>query len=345
MLTDDVLTQFDPLNLLERQFLTEVAKKAQIVTANKGTLIFKRGRELTELFFLLEGEVNLINNEFGVEKVEPYTERSKQALNLSVPTQESAIAKTSVRYFKLAAEDVKRLITLSQAPVGSAEKGDDQVEGGNLSDDDDWMSCLLKSPLFTRVPLPQLQDLFKTFETVPVKRNEKIIKEGAKGDYFHVLAAGTALVTNFLGTVDIELKPGHYFGEEALVSDAPRNATVTMTSDGVLKRLSADDFLTLLKEPVLRYIEGRELAKFDQPYKLLDVKMPVEHRVQHLPGSINVPLSRLRRSLPELAQTNLYVVTDDAGKRADIAAYLLCQAGFDAVILKNSQAEMELKLA
>ena len=43
-----------------------------------------------------------------------------------------------------------------------------------------------------------------------------------------------------------ELGMGDTFGEEALISGAHRNATVTMITDGVLMRLGKDDFNTLL---------------------------------------------------------------------------------------------------
>jgi len=55
-----------------------------------------------------------------------------------------------------------------------------------------------------------------------------------------------------------------------------------------------------------------------------------------VPGSVNVPLSRLRAAIPKLGDSNnVYVVPDDAGSRADIAAHLLCQAGYDAFILRS----------
>lgn len=110
-----------------------------------------------------------------------------------------------------------------------------------------------------------------------------------------------------------------------------------MTADGILKRLGSEDFIALLKAPVLKYIEDNSLQSFDKPYKLIDVKMPIEYRLNHMPGSINVPLSRLRNTMPELGRSNVYLVPDDAGSRADIAAHLLCQAGFEAMILKTSQ--------
>ena len=44
-----------------------------------------------------------------------------------------------------------------------------------------------------------------------------------------------------------ELGGGESFGEEALISDAKRNATITMGRDGALGRLGKDDFEELLR--------------------------------------------------------------------------------------------------
>ncbi len=94
----------------------------------------------------------------------------------------------------------------------------------------------------------------------------------------------------------------------------------------------------MLKAPILQYIEHDELETLDKPHKILDVKMPMEYRIHHVSGSINVPLSRLRASMEELGKANAYVVPDDAGSRSDIAAHLLCQAGFDAYILRGDNS-------
>lgn len=345
MINQDLLGQFAPLHVLERQFLVEAAKVVQVAEAKKGTIIFKRGKILTDLYFLLEGEVDLIDNEFGVEKVRSGTDRSVQALNQQSPTVVSAIAKSPVKFFTINANRLDRILSLSQTPL-EKEGADTEVEEGievcETEEGQDWMSSLLQSPLLSRVPLPQLQELFQRFEKVYVKEGERIIREGAPGDYFYVLASGRALVTNRLGNVDLEITPGQYFGEEALLSSAPRNASVTMTASGLVKRLSAEDFETLLKTPVLQHVEAEQLDSLGRPYKLLDVRMPLEYRAQNLPGSINIPLSRLRKNISELGSGNIYLVTDDAGTRADIAVYILCQAGLDARILKNAQSLLRL---
>ncbi len=330
MVNEEVLRQFLPFNALDGQFLSQAAERLEIKTAKKGTLIFKRGKILTESFFLLEGQVDLINNEFGAEKVLGGSERARSALNQESPSTVSAIAKSPVTYFTLETESLDKLLAdMQSAQVGKV----------------DWMSCMLQSPLFFRIPLSQLQELFKKFESVPVKKDERVIREGAKGDYFYVLAAGSAVISDRSGSVNLPLKPGQYFGEEALISDSPRNASVTMTTPGLLKRLSAEDFSVLLKQPVLQYTDMAGLMKSRKSVKILDVRLPLEYRACHIPGSINIPLSRLRRAVPELSVNMIYAVWGEAGTRADTAAYLLCQAGFDAVVLNHKPEATRLATA
>lgn len=352
MSTSEVFSQFSPISALSGQFLSEVLKQARVASVPKGTMLFKRGKILADHYFLLEGEVDLINNEFGVEKVKSGAERSRRALNTHSPTVVSAVAKTHVRYFTVNIDWLARQLSLAKSPPAatseappSSDHQEAGIEVGELADAKDWMACLLKSPLFSRIPWSQLQDLFARFETIEVPAGERLIREGARGDYFYVLAAGSALITNRSGSVDLELKEGHYFGEEALISDAPRNASVIMLSNGVVKRLSGEDFCDLVRQSVIQYADWEALEAQKRSVKILDVRLPMEFRVGHLEGSVNVPLSRLRDSLDDLSAGTLYAISDEAGPRADIGAYLLCQAGFDAVVLRNAAARQPLSEA
>lgn len=352
MSTSEVFSQFSPISALNGQFLSDAIKQARLASAPKGTMLFKRGKILADHYFLLEGEVDLINNEFGVEKVKSGAERSRRALNTHSPTVVSAVAKTHVRYFTLNIDWLARQISLAKSPppatseaAPSSDHAEAGIEVGELADAKDWMACLLKSPLFSRIPWSQLQELFARFETIEVPVGERLIREGARGDYFYVLAAGSALITNRSGSVDLELKEGHYFGEEALISDAPRNASVIMLTNGVVKRLGGEDFCDLVRQSVIQYADWEALEAQKRSVKILDVRLPMEFRVGHLEGSVNVPLSRLRDSLDDLSAGTLYAISDEAGPRADIGAYLLCQAGFDAVVLKNAAARQPLSEA
>lgn len=350
------LKTFIPFKGLDSKYLEEALNQVRVETFARGTMLFKRSKPLAMKYYLVEGDVDLIDSEFYCESVKSSTKRSQSALNSESPTKCSALAKSSVTVFTIETELLDRIVAWSQTSANTLdqvmEPASDADTTTGLSQpysqantfmveeiDDhkgDWMSALLQSPLFSRIPVTQVQELFSRFEDVHASVGERIINEGERGDYFYVLASGEARVHNRSESVDATLVPGSHFGEEALLGATLRNATVEMTRDGILKRLGSEDFISLLKSPVLQYIEDETLSTFDKPYKLIDVKMPIEYRVSHLPGSINVPLSRLRNTMPELGRSNVYLVPDDAGSRADIAAHLLCQAGFEAMILKTS---------
>jgi len=342
MLDIRTLKSFIPFNGLEDEYLQEALSSIEVTEFKKGQMLFKRGRPISLKYFLLDGQVDLINSAFYVSTVLAGSATANTALNSESPTVSSAVAKSAkVTAFSIDAEVLDRLTTWSQAAAAGSEDsgystGEFEVE--ELGDDGgDWMASLLQAPLFSKVPLSQVQELFMRFEDVPYKKDELVVKEGEEGDYFYVLASGSAHVYNHSDSVDLVIHPGQYFGEEALLGNTPRNASVRMLANGRLKRLNSENFNALLKAPVVKYTEEKLLEKLGKPYKLLDVKMPMEFRISHMPGAINIPLSRLRNSLPELGRANIYIVPDDAGSRADIAAHLLCQAGFDALILKNAQ--------
>jgi len=207
------------------------------------------------------------------------------------------------------------------------------------------MSCLLKSPLFQEFPNSKLQDLFLKFEKVYIGEGEDVIKEGRPGDYFYVIERGSVELFNHSGSLNVALGVGDYFGAEALVSCSPRNATVRMKEDGVLQRINSDDFQELISEVVLRYVKPEDLGTLNGQYRVLDVRMPVEYRLAHFPGAVNIPVSRLRAALERLDRSCIYIVSDEAAERANSAAFILCQAGFHTLILKGASTDKRLSRA
>jgi CRP-like cAMP-binding protein len=335
----DLLKHFFPFSEIQDQYLENGLAYIAQKTFHKGDMIFKRGRVVGESFYLLSGRVDLIDASYTSHEVYANDKRSSTVLNPDSPTHTSCIAKSFVTVFSVETETLDRILSWSESAAYANEEFQshttNEIEVGSISDGDatDWMSSLLNSPLFSKIPLTLVQELFLKFSNVAVQEGEVVIKEGEKGDFFYVLASGLVHVTNHSASVDLVLEPGSYFGEEALLGSTLRNATITMTKGGQLKQLNSDSFNALLKAPVLKYLKRSELDQLDKPYKILDVKMPIEYRVNHISESINMPLSRLRGRMEELAKSNAYIIPNDAGSRADIATYLLCQKGFDAYIL------------
>lgn len=338
----DLLKQFSPFQTLIESQLIELAAHATVKTLNKGSFIFKRGKDLSDVDYLVSGQVDLVDASFNSESIAAGEEADRHCYPLCdrSPTPYSAMAKTTVQILSVDVETYE----MAQFWADEQQFGNqDPIPEATLEEpvvgNKNWMVHLLDYPLFAQVAPMQLQQLFGRFEAHRFKAGERVIKEGSEGDYFYVIERGRAQVSTREAGVIAELTPGQYFGEEALVGDSFRNATVVMLENGTLMRLDKEDFRMLLQEPLLHYIDKTQLT--EQPdasngYRLLDVRLPVEYRKIHVKDSANVPLFSLRKRLPEFDHETVYIVTDDAGKRSEVAAHLLCQAGFTTYILEDS---------
>jgi rhodanese-related sulfurtransferase len=206
---------------------------------------------------------------------------------------------------------------------------------------DDWMTNLLQTKAFHRIPPANIQAIFMRMQRVDFKPGEMVIKQGDEGDFFYVIVKGRCAVTretplNREGIKLAELGIGDTFGEEALISDAKRNASVSMLSDGTLMRLAKQDFRTLLNEPMLEWVdmdEGRTIVS--QGGRWLDVRLPSEFENYHLDDALNLPLYFIRLKLKTLERDVPYVVCCDTGRRSSAGAYILSERGFKASVLKS----------
>jgi rhodanese-related sulfurtransferase len=185
-------------------------------------------------------------------------------------------------------------------------------------------------------------------QRVDVRAGEVVIKQGDIGDYFYVVVKGICSVAretplNKEGVRLAELKMGDTFGEEALISDVKRNATVTMVNDGCLMRLAKDDFRKLLHEPLLEWVDYEEAKRIAAAGgQWVDVRLPSEFEHYRAEGAINIPLHSLRLKMKSLDRNRHYVVCCDTGRRSSACAYILSERGFQASVLRGGLAATEL---
>jgi rhodanese-related sulfurtransferase len=197
----------------------------------------------------------------------------------------------------------------------------------------------LQTGVFSRLPPSNIDEMFRRMTSVPAQAGQVIIRQGAEGDYYYLIESGIASVTREINSGEnhqllAELKAGDAFGEEALVSDNKRNATVTMQSDGMLMRLNKQDFIELLKAPLLASISLAEAeAKVAAGAVWLDVRFPSEFKYDHLPGAINAPLHEIRSVLGKLDPQKQYIAYCQTGRRSSAAVFIMAQHGFSAWVL------------
>lgn len=192
---------------------------------------------------------------------------------------------------------------------------------------------------FSRLPSASIDGLFQRLTSVAVKAGQVIVRQGDEGDFYYLIESGRAIVTrssNLGGppAVIARLSDGDAFGEEAPVSDNRRNATVTMETDGILLRLSKQDFIELLKEPLLNSVslEAAEQMVVEGA-QWIDVRLPSEFDYDHLPSALNLPLYEIREALSSLDKGQRYITYCRTGRRSSAAAFLMSQLGFNVYML------------
>lgn len=334
--TREILQTFTPFDSLSGEYLDKALAKVATREYLKGAQLFTQGERTDDSFFLLKGKVELLESNYCTHQISAESEQSRFALNQSNPLQATAVAKSRVQVLTIEREFLDLLLTWSQSGEYSLTGlQDHHIAVDSDEEGIDWMSNLLRSPLLQQVPPANIQQLFTHFETLELDAGASVIREGDTGDYFYVIESGSAKVSSKGSNSAVKLVAGQYFGEEALVGETLRNATVTMLTPGNLMRLNKAAFRTLLQEPVLRYISFADLSA-PEASQVVDVRLPIEFRQNSVPGSMNLPLGRLRKQLQQFSQGQRLVVTDDGGHRSQVAAHLLCQAGFDSYILQDA---------
>jgi CRP-like cAMP-binding protein len=331
------LKTFSPLDGLKAENLRALAEKTVIREVPGGRFLFRKGDTERRSVYVISGEVELRDGDRVLGVVEGGTPDARSPLSPGLPRRVNARARSRVEFIIVDSDLLDVMLTWDQ--TGSYEVS--ELRGDNFPESDDWMTTLLQTKAFHRIPAANIQAIFMRMQQVNLKAGHVVIKQGDEGDYFYVIIDGRCAVTretplNKDGIKLAELGTGDTFGEEALISQAKRNATVTMITDGSLMRLGHDDFNTLMNEPMLQWVSFEEASSLvGAGAKWLDVRLPSEFESYHQEGAINIPLYFIRLKLKTLDPAVRYVVCCDTGRRSSAAAFILSERGFNAHVLRG----------
>ncbi len=335
------LRRFVPLVELTHENLIDLSKKTVIEELPRGRVLFKKGDSINKSFYLLSGEVGLADGSGPEKMVAGSTPQARFPLDHHNPRQATATARSDVRFIRIDNDLLDILLTWDQNAGYMVNEIDTGMEVSEEDGDSDWMTQMLRSDIFHRIPPTNIQMVFVHMEAVPFRAGDVVIQQGTEGDYYYHIKSGRCVVTHTSAKSGkviklAELEAGQGFGEEALISNSKRNANVTMLTDGVLMRLGKDHFEQLLKAPVLHsvnYEKSKELVANGALW--LDVRLDSEHRNSAIANSLNIPLYMLRIKARALDKSKTYIVYCDTGRRSSSATYLLNERGFDAYVLEG----------
>ncbi len=335
----EILRNLVPLNALTEDRYQEIATSLVIEDVSAGSYLFSEGDNDNRSVYLLDGVINLINKSGQVTAVvSAGTDPARYPIASRKPRLVTARAATKSVIAWIDSTLLDVMLTLDQSAETGAVKIREHTE-------QDWMSRMLQSEAFGQLPPSDIQRLIQALEPVSYSAGDTVIRQGDEGDYFYIIREGTCSVTRLASGKgwDVplaELNKGDCFGEDALVSDGHRNASVTMLTDGTLMRLSKQQFLDILKKQLVHYMKyDLALAAVESGYHWLDVRLDEEHSQWALKGSINIPLATVRANTSRLDRKRKYIVYCDTGRRSAAAAFLLKQRGYDVSVLEGGLNE------
>jgi rhodanese-related sulfurtransferase len=193
-----------------------------------------------------------------------------------------------------------------------------------------------------KVPLENMRHAFERMTEREAVAGETIVAQGEPGEHYYVLVAGAAEVwrtdpfTDETACVAV-LHEGDGFGEEALLQEGSRNATVKMIAPGRLLVLSKEHFDGLLKPAMLEEVEAQPAHDMLRAgaARLLDCRYLMEYEEGRIPGATLIPLDQLREGVFTLDPEPMYIVYCRSGRRSKAASYLLRERGIRSLSLRG----------
>lgn len=337
-----------PVNVLTEDHLKTLLRDQSVEMVCCGQSLFNIGDYDNQHVYLLSGTLTLTDADGVEQRINAEDPDCRFAISHHQPRCQNAVAASDCSVIRLKSDQLDAMLAWDQAAHYIML---DITGQRDLDEDADWMVTLLNSNLFYKVPPMNIRQVINKFSSHYFSNGETVLRQGEIADCCYFIKEGVAGVyqsenEKSPSRLVAELGVGRCFGEDALVNEAARNATIVMHSNGVLMKLDKQDFFLLLKQPVVdgvNLIQARQQA-FSGSY-WVDVRTQDEYEYGHCRDAINMPLKLLRLKSRMLDKDRHYIIYCNSGRRSEAAAHLLSEDGYNVSALvggiNNYSAEGE----
>ncbi len=340
------LAKLFPLESLRNETREQLGRDAVVSQYSRHDYVFEAGSVDDDTVYLLEGELHCEYPDGRKVAHVATAQHGRYPLNDAIPRRFAAkVTSSKAKILRLDRRFLEKIITWDQVSRSESYKHFDSTPGANS-----WVFRLLNSHAFLKLPTGNIEKMFQRFEEIKALPGEIIMREGDAPDYFYVIREGTASVSKYLDgapQVVAYLREGDIFGEDALLANVPRNATVRTMQGGRLMRLKKEDFEAVLKPPMVHWVLPADAARLVKDGAIiLDVRMPEEYAQRGIDGAVNIPLYRLREDAALALPTGSHlVVYCNTGERSAAAAFILNGLGYTVHALHGGLGAMQRMLA
>jgi CRP-like cAMP-binding protein len=220
------------LGTLEDQEMTTLVEFAFPYQAEAGATIIQQG-DVGDYFYIIKnGKVEYVKD----GKKEPFQggktdSFGELALLHDDKRAATVVARTDCDLFRISRDSFRYAIANAQNQESAS-----------------YLDSLRKVKLFENLSDSQLDQLSRVCMACDFKEGQKVFKKGQPGSIFYLIQVGKVVVSDIGANFkDVNLGAGDYFGEKALSTGDPRNATATAGVGGcTLIELEREDFEKIL---------------------------------------------------------------------------------------------------
>lgn len=325
-------------NLRPEQILT-VLRAAEIRSASKGMTMVAPVRTTLDYLVVLKGSVGVTkswNDETGNSRA------ARWRVDVQDYIEQVAVVNLSLLHLDVIAEDDVLYLLLDGLLVDEFLSWNQFFQRTLASHAKvrERMNLVRNVIVFRALPLENVVTAFEEFEEVSYAAQDTLVEQGERGDYYFLIESGEAETwrRNPVHNKSVRLTrlgAGDDFGEEALLRDGVRNATVKALTALRVLRLKKARFKSLASR-----VTARPLAPYEAlamaatgDARWLDCRWPDEFSDHHIPHALSIPADAISHRLAELDRRYAYIVYCQTGRRAEAVASELKGRGLRAYVL------------
>lgn len=222
---------------------------------NKGQYVIKQGED-GDVLYLVDTGILTCTKRFPGQTQETFLLKYKSGDAFG----ELALLYNAPRAATIIADEDSVLYALDRATFNNI------VKEASMKRRERYEAFLSKVELLSPLDTYERSKICDVLETEVFQDGQAVVKQGEKGDKFYFIEDGEAVALKHndgdsKSTIVFEYKPNDYFGELALLSDAPRQATIVAKGKLRVASIDREAFKRLLGP--LEDLLKRNTTKYD----------------------------------------------------------------------------------